>query len=210
METLFSLPLQQIALYIAAGAIAPALITLLLPVLRLPAVRVPVSLAMNGVAIALMAPLQVIRGSCYSAGKIASVFLTNRLGKFGRKLEDGLQEFVEGAVLQPIFKQIGPEFEGFLRWLTFAPFWKGLDEDDRAGTLQAIAEQAVLSVENDAPITIAATRQEKDASNIIKKQNAITQIKKKLGSLSSRIEDKAIDSAVDLAAGRLKKLRKLF
>ncbi|MBU2051209.1 MAG: hypothetical protein KKH61_19855, partial [Gammaproteobacteria bacterium] len=135
MDILSAFPYKEALMYIVAGAIAPGLVTLFIPLLKLPVLQKPIMAAMSAGAAIVMIPLQAIRGACYATGKIASAFLTKRLGAFGQKLEDDLQEFMETTVFQPLFKVLGSEVESFARWLTFGPFWKGLDEDDRSSVL---------------------------------------------------------------------------
>jgi len=74
--------IQQIALVIGGGAILPGVVTLVLQALRLPLVR------------------GATERGCYLAGKLTSIFLTNRLGNAGRKLEDGLQEVLKEVILK--------------------------------------------------------------------------------------------------------------
>lgn len=57
-----------------AGALGPAIFTILINLLRLPVLR------------------QAVEASCFTAGKVLSAMATKRLGTVGRKLEDGLQE----------------------------------------------------------------------------------------------------------------------
>lgn len=209
MDALLSLPLNQIAIYLLAGAFVPAIITLFLPFLKIPAIRIAIATAVKALAAICMIPLQAIRGACYAAGKITSTFLTKRLGQFGRKLEDGLQEFIELAVLQPIFQVMGSDVEGFIRWLTFGQFWKGLDEDDKMSLLQIAAEKAVLIAEKKI-VSSSNFAEDIAIDNVAKKELAITETRAAIGSIAGRISNKAIDIAIELAVKKLKKLRKIF
>jgi hypothetical protein len=77
---------------VAGGALAPAVVTVLVNLLRLPGLR------------------QLVVGSCFSAGKLLSTLATKRLGKYGRQLEDGMQE---------------------IKNLANEAFDRGLDHDDK-------------------------------------------------------------------------------
>ena len=66
--------LGTVASLLMVGAFAPAVITILVNLLRLPVLR------------------QTVEASCFSAGKLLSALATKRLGATGVKLENGLQE----------------------------------------------------------------------------------------------------------------------
>jgi len=66
--------LGTVASLLIAGAFLPAVITIIVNLLRLPVLR------------------QTVEASCFSAGKLISALATKRLGSVGQKLEDGLQE----------------------------------------------------------------------------------------------------------------------
>jgi hypothetical protein len=210
MDAIFSLPIKEAILLLVAGLVAPAIVTLILPVIKLPAIRVPVASAIRVAFTAVAAAFQAVRGMCYIAGEVVSAFLVKRLGEYGKKMEDGLQEFVESTIFEPMFKAIGAEAEGFFRWLLFDPFWRGLDKDDKDGVIHSMAERAVIIAEQSAHAIAGAPSGEIESVNAAKKVTAVGEVKKQLANTAIKASDNMINFAVEKAVKKLSKLRKLL